>query len=226
MRSECEPLSAARFKHSGEATGLAKHSRNLVRYNLFGWDYAAINPLSEQEVESYLRWADMASFELDKRFALAVIPDNSFRELPTRRLLRQCLRTIRRHLMPGGELLITERRFRPEMYPDGVRWFGWSEARRHPKTGDLVRRRGHVRLHKGHRRLSGEFEYEVTNRNGKTRTVCCRLSAAVLSLEDYLSLFGRVGFETKVFFDYEMAPGAGDGSLWCFVCSPGGALRD
>jgi SAM-dependent methyltransferase len=158
---------------------------------LFGWDYAPLNPLGDDEVDWYLHWAkvtggpilclacgtgrlpcrfaaegytvtgvdlseamldiarsnvqaltpqargrvdlvrgDMASFDLKRRFGLVVIADNSFRELSTRKQLRRCLRAVRRHLRREGKLLITVRRFRPELYPNGVRRFGWSHAQR------------------------------------------------------------------------------------------------
>ena len=85
--------------------------------------------------------ADMARFDLTRRFAMVFIADNSFRELPTRKDLLACLRCIRWHLRGGGRLLITERRLRPEQYPGGVRRFGFSRPTRDPATGALVCRR-------------------------------------------------------------------------------------
>ncbi len=256
--------------------------RDLSRYELFGWDYAEINPLEEREAAWYLSWArrvggpvlvlacgggrlaarlaedghevtgidlsetmlgiaranvaklpaparrrvrlirgDMASFELPERFGLVMIPDNSFRELSTRRQLLQCLRTVRRHLRADGRLLIVERRFRAEMYPGGERRFDWSPPKRDPRTGEQVRRLGRIRLHTDHRRLSGVFEYEVSGADGARRIVRCPWSAPVLGLEEYLALFRRAGFATEVFADYGSAPNGCDGNLWCFACSRG-----
>jgi len=250
------------------------------RYELFGWDYEAINPLAKQEVRWHLHWApkasgpvlglacgtgrllvrlakaghevtgidlsetmlgiarshvetlpaavrrrvrlrrgDMERFDLDERFGVVLIADNSFRELSTRRQLLRCLRRVQRHLRPAGRLLVVERRHRPEMYRDGVRRFGWSEPKRNPATGESVRRRGCVRLHRNGRRRSGEFEYEVTSPQGDRRTVRCPWSAPVLTLDEYLHLFRRAGFEPEVFSDYGFTPGDATGDLWCFVCS-------
>ncbi|MBN2584604.1 MAG: methyltransferase domain-containing protein [Planctomycetes bacterium] len=252
----------------------------LLRYDLFGWDYAAINPLDPREIDWHLGWAartggpvlglacgsarlllrlaeaghevvgidlsktmlgiaakhverlpavvrrrvtllrrDMARFDLGRQFPLVLIPDNSFRELPTRRQLLQCLRTVRRHLSPEGRLLIVERRFRAEMYPSRERRLGWSQARLDPLTGESVRRRGRVRLRKDHRRLSGLFEYELTDLKGRARTVRCPWSAPVLDLDEYMGLFRRAGLKAEVFQDYGAPPGNHDAGLWCFVCS-------
>ncbi len=256
------------------------HAKDLARYDLFGWDYAAINPLSDDEVGWHLHWAertggsilglacgsarllcrmaeagydvtgidlsetmldiarsikqglspeaqkrmnllqdDMVAFNLERKFGLVLIPDNSFRELPTRKMLLQCLRAVRRHLRADGRLLITERRFRSEMYRNGVRSFGWSDWKQDPKTGSLVRRRGHVHLHTNHRRLSGTFEYEVKNRDGRLQTHHCPWSGPVLKREEYISLFSRAGLKTEVYADYDIVPGTKGGNLWCFVCS-------
>ena len=259
---------------------MAKAPADISRYDLFGWDYQAINPLGEREVDWHRHWAgtvagpvlglacgtarllvrlaedgrevtgidlsetmlgiarahvealpeavrrrirlirqDMERFDLAERFGLALIADNSFRELPTRRQLLACLRTVARHLRPDGKLLVVERRHRPGMYRDGVRRFGWSEPKRDPVTGESVRRRGYVRLHSNGRRRSGAFEYEVTSPQGHRRTVLCPWSAPVLSLDEYLDLLGRAGFDPQVFSDYGFVPGDTAGDLWCFVCS-------
>lgn len=259
---------------------MANRSNDLLRYELFGWDYEAINPLGEDEFEWYRYWADrikapilglacgsarllialaqaghtvagidlsetmltiasdhveqqppevrrrirllrqdMARLKLDQQFGLALIPDNSFRELPTRRQLLACVRGIHRYLQPEGKLLIVERRFQSKMYPGGVRSFEWSEPKQNPRTGELVRRKVDVRLHRDHRRLSGSFEYEVMSIEGRSRTVRCPWSAPVLQLDEYPTLFKRAGFDTQVFSDYRLEPSEEPVKLWCFVCS-------
>jgi len=49
--------------------------------------------------------------------------------------------------------------------------------------------------------------------------VLCPWSAPVLSLDEYLDLLGRAGFDPQVFSDYGFVPGDTAGDLWCFVCS-------
>jgi SAM-dependent methyltransferase len=178
----------------------------------------ALTPQARGRVD--LVRGDMASFDLKRRFGLVVIADNSFRELSTRKQLRRCLRSARRHLRPAGKLLITVRRFRPELYPNGVRRFGWSEPMRNEDTGETARRRAWVRLHKGGRRLSGRFEYEIVRPDGSSEVVRCPWSAPVLDEGEYRSLFQRSGFATEVYSDYRLVSRSDEGNLWCFVCSP------
>lgn len=49
---------------------------------------------------------DMRSFELSERFGLAIIPGHSFQHMLTAHDQIACLRCIRRHLLPGGKLVV------------------------------------------------------------------------------------------------------------------------
>jgi SAM-dependent methyltransferase len=55
-----------------------------------------------------VRWieADMRSFDLGERFGLVIIPVHSFQFLLTPQDQMACLQSIRRHLLPGGLLVI------------------------------------------------------------------------------------------------------------------------
>ncbi len=53
-----------------------------------------------------LRLADMTDFELDRRFALTIIPFSAFQHLTTPALQRACLTSIRRHLVRDGRLVL------------------------------------------------------------------------------------------------------------------------
>ncbi len=50
--------------------------------------------------------SDMRDFELDQKFSLAFIAFRSFQHLTTPADQRACLETIRRHLQPGGRLIL------------------------------------------------------------------------------------------------------------------------
>lgn len=160
---------------------------------------------------------DMSHFDLGRRFSLVSIADNSFRELPTRRQLLECLKCIRRHLLPGGQLLITERRFDPAIYSGGRRVFGWSEPKPHPQTGEMVSRRGEIRLSKDHRRLRGKFIYRTTRGDGSETIEECPWSAPILSKQEYLELFAMAGFTARVFQGYREVEDDGSDLVLCFV---------
>ena len=53
-----------------------------------------------------LQMADMADFNVDRRFPLALVPFSAFQHLTTPDKQRACLSTIHRHLDPGGRLVI------------------------------------------------------------------------------------------------------------------------
>ncbi len=165
--------------------------------------------------------ADMSDFSFDEKFGLVFIADNSFRELRTRRKLLACLKCIRRHLKPGGRLLITERRFNPAMYPGGRRSFGWSQPQPLGKNGELVCRRGEIRPSKDCRRISGKFIYKTIHADGSETIEKCPWSAPILSEQEYVRLFAAAGFDTQVFVGYKEVQDDGMDPILCFVCAQG-----
>ena len=162
--------------------------------------------------------ADMADFDLHQQFNLVFIADNSFRELNTRKDLLRCLRCTKKHMAPKGKLLITERRLDPSLYPNGTRSFGWSEPIPHPHTGELISRRGEIRVAKDHKRISGRFIYSTTHPDGTETIQECLWSAPLLSKQDYVRLFDRAGFDVQLFVGYEQTRDDGKDPLLCFVC--------
>jgi ubiquinone/menaquinone biosynthesis C-methylase UbiE len=94
-----------------------------------------------------VRWvqADMRSFELDEAFGLVVIPGHAFQNILTPEDQVACLECIKRHLNPGGALVV----HLDHMNDQNVSWLGdlcrekggVFEAAgqfRHPKTGHQV----------------------------------------------------------------------------------------
>jgi SAM-dependent methyltransferase len=94
------------------------------------------------------RWVqgDMRSFAVPERFDLAIIPGHSFQHLNTPDDQVACLESIRRHLNPGGTLVV----HLDHMNVENVRWlaeltgaergvFEAAEEVRHPRTGNRLR---------------------------------------------------------------------------------------
>jgi ubiquinone/menaquinone biosynthesis C-methylase UbiE len=95
-----------------------------------------------------MRWieADMRSFELAETFGLVIIPGHAFQNLNTPEDQAACLVCIKRHLNPGGLLVV----HLDHMNDHNVRWLGdlceekggvfkAAEQFRHPTTGRPVR---------------------------------------------------------------------------------------
>ena len=230
------------------------------RYELFGWDYEKICPLSQKEIDWYTYFAeetggpilelacgtgrllieiaklgydcegidlssamlnrakdrisqlpseiasrinvskmDMTDLSFDRKFALAIIADNSFRELATTNQQMSCLRSIEQHLKQDGILLVTVRRFRPEQYRDGFQEFGWSTPLRNPNSDEIVTRRGEFRYIEKKKRISGAFFYKVTRADGSSITEKCSIEVPVMVTRDYIDIFSEVGFQSDVF---------------------------
>jgi len=92
-----------------------------------------------------VRWVegDMRSFELDETFGLAIIPGHPFQSMLTPEDQVACLECIRRHLVPGGVLVV-------HLDHQDVGWLGdlrgdkrgvfeAAEELTHPKTGRPIR---------------------------------------------------------------------------------------
>jgi len=161
---------------------------------------------------------DMSNFQLDRRFGLIFIADNSFRELNTKEQMLLSLKCIYHHLRAGGKFLVTVRRFDPTRFVDGRREWDWSEPIRHPATGDSVRRKIETQLIKDGKWIRGLMFYETIHSNGSKTFEECPFEAPVMLTDDYISLFSEAGFSPSVFVGYEEQEDDGTNPILCFVC--------
>jgi ubiquinone/menaquinone biosynthesis C-methylase UbiE len=92
-----------------------------------------------------VRWAqgDMRSFELGEIFGLAIIPGHSFQNLLTAEDQVASLESIRRHLVPGGRLVVhldhLSVGWLGELAGDQGGVFKAAGSFSHPKTGQQIR---------------------------------------------------------------------------------------
>ena len=161
---------------------------------------------------------DMSNFQLDRKFGLIFIADNSFRELDTKEQMLSCLKCVYQHLRPSGRFLMTVRRFDPARFVNGRREWGWSEPIRHPTTGDLVTRKVINQLSEDGKRLCGVMVYKTIYGDGAETMEECPYEAPVMLTEDYLSLLSEASFSTTVFVNYEEREDDGVNPILCFVC--------
>ncbi|AFL52270.1 class I SAM-dependent methyltransferase [Sinorhizobium fredii] len=82
---------------------------------------------------------DMTSFDLEQRFALALVPARSFQHVATPEGQRRALACIRRHLLPGGHLILgrIDPNFELLFGDDGK---APPREAQHPRSGHLIRR--------------------------------------------------------------------------------------
>jgi SAM-dependent methyltransferase len=254
-------------------------SNDLKRYNLFGWDYAHVNHLSEKEIAWYKTFAhktyspilelacgtgrllvklaesgfevvgldisskmleiassnvnrlpseirskitllkqDITEFQLQRRFGLIYIADDSFRELTNREAQLSCLRSVYNHLAPNALFLLTVRRFDFSIFAHGKLLTPWSEPIIDPSTGNKVTRQVEFTLLENNRKLDGVYHYKTTDSDGNESFEDCSFVSPVLQKEDYLSLFNESNLKANLFIDYSEQGGDGVGSPLCFVC--------
>lgn len=104
-------------------------------------DQAAAKLRERPELANRVRLVegDMTSFDLEQRFALALVPARSFQHVVTPEGQRMALTCIRRHLVAGGHLILDlfDRNF--ELLLGGDSKASPHEAQ-HPRSGHLIRR--------------------------------------------------------------------------------------
>ena len=153
--------------------------------------------------------ADMRRFELDQVFGLAMIPFRPFQHLLTVEDQLSCLGAIRRHLCPGGVLVLDL--FNPSlaMLTDDSKL---SEYGDEPEfvtpSGDRVIRRFRVARRDLPRQVQDlEMIYHVTAPDGGTRRLVESFRMRHLFRYEVEHLLIRAGFaEVDVFADFEGTP--------------------
>ena len=91
-----------------------------------------------------IRWvqADMRTFALGESFGLAIIPGHSFQNILTVEDQVACLRSIKRHLVPGGMLIVhldhLSVSWLGQLISDQGGVFEPAGAFTHPKTGQQI----------------------------------------------------------------------------------------
>jgi SAM-dependent methyltransferase len=152
-RARAAPLKVSGGKLLEVACGTGRVAIRLARdgIGVVGLDVSAAMIEVATEKSAGLpnaRWivADMRSFEIDEVFELAIIPGHSFQHLNTVGDQVACLECIKRHLNPGGALVV----HLDHMNVENMRWlaeltgarggaFEAAEEVNNPRTGNQLR---------------------------------------------------------------------------------------
>jgi SAM-dependent methyltransferase len=165
-----------------------------------------------------LHQADMASFALAETFPLGIIPYSAFQHLLTPERQRAALACIRRHLVPGGHLVVDV--FDPLLehcIPNAASPIPDREAV-DPASGHLIRRRTIARRCDPLRQTIAEtFRLEIVSGSGEVIAET-ETSFAVrwACRQEMAYLFELSGFEVvEQYSDFERAPPAyGQRQIW------------
>ncbi len=162
--------------------------------------------------------ADMRGFDLDRKFSQAIIPARSFQHIMTVEDQRATLRTLHRHLEPGGHLVIDL--FDPiyELLIDEHLAAPLTEDAHDPTTGGKVRRTVIQRRNDLLRQTIDEtlrFEqYDAAGNLVATEEMTWRLRW--IFRQEMIYLLELSGFEVVAeYSDFEMSPPSyGQEQIW------------
>ncbi len=257
-----------------------KGQDGLERYELFGWDYETLNPLSNKEIGWYLYWAkkaggpvlelacgtgrllcrlaeagfrctgidkspamlalarrnrsrlkpdvrkrmslknaDIRSVALKGKYGLAIIADNSFSVLSSKRQQKECLESVRRYLKPNGLILLTVRNHDKDILCRHISESDWSEPIYNPTTKQMVIRKVLTRFSK--EKILGEYRYEVIDVYGRKKSRRFTFSNPIMGVPEYLSLLSDAGFKPRIYSDYRLRQPGADTRMLCLVAKKG-----
>ncbi len=142
---------------------------------------------------------DMRHFRLQGRFRLAILAINSFMHLMTKRDQERCLRCIRRHLEPGGLLVIDI--FNPELalYDSSGRSF-YERSMDDAATGGTVTKLVSTRIDRRRRVNHITFYYDETVAGQQQIRHTAAISQHYLSHREMSGLLTTCGFAVQQVF--------------------------
>lgn len=153
--------------------------------------------------------ADMRQFDLGREFPLVTIPFRPFQHLVSVEDQLTCLATVRRHLAPGGKLVVDL--FNPSL-PHLVDDRLLEEFNREPPftmpDGRKVLRRHHILARDLFKQTQDvELIYRVTYPDGREERLVSRFTMRYLFRFEAEHLLVRSGFEVEaVYGDYDKSP--------------------
>lgn len=157
----------------------------------------------------HLVQADMRTFELGRRFTLATLPFRPFQHLITVDDQLACLRSIRRHLVIEGALILDL--FNPSLEFLVNRPLG-EELDEEPEfsmpDGRRIRRRHRTVAHdREHQVCDFELVYYVTHPSGREERLVHAFRMRYLFRFEVEHLLARTGFEVEhLYADYDKSP--------------------
>lgn len=150
---------------------------------------------------------DMRGFDLGRQFALATFPFRPFQHLMTVEDQLKCLACVRRHLVPGGRVILDL--FNPSMKgmaEEGVKEtvepeFALPDGRRVVRTARVLSRDRFAQV------LHLEFVHEVTHVDGRRDAFLNRFEMRYLFRFEAEHLLHRAGFMLEqVYAGYDRSP--------------------
>jgi SAM-dependent methyltransferase len=165
------------------------------------------------------RQADMASFDLDRRFSLIFCAITSFAHLTETEQQASCLDACRRHLQPGGRLVL-DLRFPDPAYYEEISSHVLFRWRQQLPSGEWLSKFTTEKLLLSEQRREISVFYDLETASGVQRAVTQYELRDMFPYEADLLLHGA-GFEVEAMYgDYEFGPFEDASDRLIYVASP------
>jgi SAM-dependent methyltransferase len=201
-------------------TGLDLSERMLARCN----EKRAALPTEVRE-RVHLVQADMTRFDLSEKCRLVIIPFRPFQHLLESQQQIDCLDCVRRHLAPGGKLIVDffqtdPRRMHDPVFcqeSDAAQEFALPDGRR-VKMRDRV-----AAFHRAEQRNDIEMIYYVTHPGGREERLIFAFTLRYFFRYEVEHLLARCGFRvTALYGDFDRSPLANSSPEMIFVAERAG----
>jgi len=174
----------------------------------------------EIQGEIHLAKMDMRDLRLDGRFGLIFIVDNSFVELRSEAHRKSCLRSVVKHLRPGGRFALSVSQLDLSWFHDGRSVARGREPLVDPKTGDVYSRTVKMSLSPDRCRLRSEFVFEPVDRSSGATTQRFVSERPLWTKDDYVTLLEEFFLTPSIEFDFGRTRDEATARHIDFVCTP------
>lgn len=165
--------------------------------------------------------ADLAEFALAERFALATLAINTFMHFTTTADQLCLLRNARRHLLPGGRLVIDLPHADEASPAEADEPFAVDQFLTDPETGRVILKRATVTPDVSAQRQRIALAYHETGTGGRTRRTEAAFDVYVFHCREVARLLKQAGFALEALYGaYDLAPHQDDSERMIFVARP------
>lgn len=173
----------------------------------------------EERERVHLVQGDMSKFELGEKFRLVIIPFRPFQHLREMREQMDCLERVRRHLKPGGRLILDVFQTDPERMHDPVHMRESSLVDYKTADGRQVRISERVAaFHRAQQINDVEMIYSIQHPDGRKERLVFAWPLRYFFRYEVEHLLARCGFHvTAEYGDFDRTPIRDDSPEMIFV---------
>jgi SAM-dependent methyltransferase len=178
----------------------------------------------EERERVHLVQGDMTRFDLGEKFQLIIIPFRPFQHLLEVRDQVNCLERVRKHLRPGGRLILDVFQTDAERMHDPVHMRESPLIEYQSSDGRQVRISERVAaFHRAEQRNDVEMIYSIVRPDGRTERLVFAWPLRYFFRYEVEHLLARCGFRVATEYgDFDRTPIRDDSPEMIFVAEPGG----